>query len=263
MSSTNAELVNGDCTSCAVTEDKSVYWVPAMYFQHANGSYELVPQVGGTLAYYFLNPPPGETGNIKAFPDGFRMIAGDSLRRNFSISGIQGDLNDAQSPDPGKSSWAALGQTTQADLEARSTGFNCLNYAKPPEASLYRHYMPDKTYLDEQCADGLRLEVMFRSCWNGVDLDSSDHKSHVAYPDLVINGDCPTTHPVRLPGLFYETIWNTNAFRDFDGKFVMSNGDVQGMPVTPVRHRSFSWVVKFARLTRTRQPQGSATMPIS
>ncbi len=33
----------------------------------------------------------------------------------------------------------------------------------------------------------------FPQCWNGRDLDSPDHKSHMAYP---VNGDCPATHPV-------------------------------------------------------------------
>jgi hypothetical protein len=44
------DVVNADCTSCAVTTDKSVYWTPALYFKHDNGSYELVPQTGGMLA---------------------------------------------------------------------------------------------------------------------------------------------------------------------------------------------------------------------
>lgn len=42
--------MGADCTSCAVTEDKSAYWTPAVYFKHDNGSYELVPQTGGMLA---------------------------------------------------------------------------------------------------------------------------------------------------------------------------------------------------------------------
>ena len=44
-------LVAGECTSCQVSEDKSAYWTPALYFQHADtGDYELVQQVGGMLA---------------------------------------------------------------------------------------------------------------------------------------------------------------------------------------------------------------------
>jgi hypothetical protein len=212
-----------------VTQDKSAYWTPAMYFQHANGTYELVPQVGGMLPYYFLNNPPSG-GNITAFPSGFRMIAGSALRRNYTITGTgtSAAITNAFAADPGKSEWAALGQTTQSDLAQRAIGFNCLNYAIAPEGSLYRHYLPEKSYLDSNCADGIRLELMFPSCWNGKDTDSTDHKSHMAYPDLVINGNCPDGFPVTTPGLFYETIWATNAFKGVSGEFVIANGDVQG-----------------------------------
>ncbi|KAK3955386.1 hypothetical protein QBC32DRAFT_359474 [Pseudoneurospora amorphoporcata] len=218
------DLVGADCTSCAVTQDMSAYWTPSLYFQHANGSFELVPQVGGLLSYYFLfkdaaNPNSG----IKAFPPGFGMLAGDAARRNYTIAG-----SNVKDVDPEKSAWASLGQTSQADLTQRAIGFNCLNYNKPPEGTLYRHYMPDKDYLDANCADGIRAEIMFPSCWNGKDLDSDDHRSHMAYPDLVMNGNCPKGFETKLPGLMYETIWATNAFVGKPGQFVFSNGDVQG-----------------------------------
>lgn len=45
------ELMAGDCTSCEVSQDKSAYWTPALYFQAANGEFTLVEQVGGMLAY--------------------------------------------------------------------------------------------------------------------------------------------------------------------------------------------------------------------
>ncbi|KAB5563100.1 hypothetical protein GE09DRAFT_1056820 [Coniochaeta sp. 2T2.1] len=215
------ELMAGDCTSCAVVQDKSSYWHPSPYFQHADGTFELVEQVGGMLAYYLLNANPGET--IKAFPPGFQMISGTSTRRTYDIAGA-----DFRADDPEKSFWAQLNQTSQYDLAQRALGFNCMNYNKHPEGTLYRHYIPDKDYLDANCADGLRMEIMFPSCWNGKDLDSPDHKSHVAFPDLVMTGNCPEDFPVRLPGLLYETIWATNAFAGKPGKFVLSNGDEQG-----------------------------------
>lgn len=168
--------------------------------------------------YYFLN---GD--DIKAFPQGFRMIAGDTNRRNYSV----GD-GDYQAPDPDKSSWKALNQVGQADLAQRALGFNCLDYSKAAEGSLYRHFLPSKDYIDSNCPDGIRFELMFPSCWDGKNLDSDNHKDHVAYPDLVMNGDCPSDFPVRLPGLFYETIWDMHSFSDRDGIFVMSNGDPYG-----------------------------------
>lgn len=43
--------MNSDCTSCAVTQDKSAYWTPPLYFKSAaDGQYTLVNQVGGMLA---------------------------------------------------------------------------------------------------------------------------------------------------------------------------------------------------------------------
>ncbi|KAI8633215.1 hypothetical protein F5Y19DRAFT_294316 [Xylariaceae sp. FL1651] len=218
LGATYDTLIGGNCTSCAVTQDKSAYWTPAMYFlDSATGEFSLVPQVGGMLAYYL---PRGD--NVTAFPAGFQMIAGSNFRRDYTVG-------DPYSPDPPQSSWAALKQTGQSDLEQRAIGFNCLDYKKAAEPSLYRHYLPNKTFTDANCPDGLRLELMFPSCWNG-ETDSDDHKSHVAYPDLVGNGNCPDTHTQRLVTLFFETIWDTNAaqFQGKSGSFVISNGDRTG-----------------------------------
>lgn len=49
-SATTDLLQDGDCTSCAVTQDMSEYWTPPMYFQYANGTFEVVQQDGGMLA---------------------------------------------------------------------------------------------------------------------------------------------------------------------------------------------------------------------
>ncbi|KAI5461554.1 hypothetical protein BGZ63DRAFT_404401 [Mariannaea sp. PMI_226] len=223
------QLINGDCTSCRVTQDKSAYWHPSLYFQDANtGKYEIVPQTGGMLAYYLLY---GD--NITAFPTDFRMISGENTRRTYTAG-------DPSKPDPEKSLWESLGQTDQSTLAQRALGFNCLNYAKPPEGTLYRHYMPDKAYLDANCKNGLRFEIMFPSCWKGGNnIDSPDHKSHVAFPDLVMTGNCPKDYPYRLPSLMYEVIWDTASFANRNGKFVLSNGDTTGKLIRYSYHADF------------------------
>lgn len=149
------------------------------------------------------------------------MISGDTTRRTYTAG-------NPSLPDPPKSLWANLGQTKQSILAQRAVGFNCLNYAKAPEGTLYRHYMPDQAYLDANCAQGIRVEIMFPSCWDGKNLDSKNHRDHVAFPDLVMTGDCPSTHPVRLPSLMYEVIHDTHAFKGRQGRFVFSNGDTTG-----------------------------------
>jgi len=47
----------------------------------------------------------------------------------------------------------------------------------------------------------LAIGVQFPDCWNGSDLDSADHRSHMAYSE---RGVCPSTHPVEVPRL---TMW--------------------------------------------------------
>jgi len=47
------------------------------------------------------------------------------------------------------------------------------------------------------CALGapLTMRIDFPDCWNGRDVDSADHRSHVAYSAM---GRCPPTHPVPI-----------------------------------------------------------------
>ena len=45
--------------------------------------------------------------------------------------------------------------------------------------------------------DTLMANVTFPQCWDGINLDSPDHKSHMAYG--VAGQGCPSDHPVALP----------------------------------------------------------------
>lgn len=145
------------------------------------------------------------------------MVAGNWAVRNFT----------GPFPDTPLSFWNTDSTNDQSFLQQRALGFNCLNYAVDPEPSLYRHVMPSKDYLDAHCTDGLRLELAFPSCGNG-SLDSADHKSHMAYPSLVKEGNCPEGYDVNYPFLFYETICATDAFVGEDGEFILSYGDPIG-----------------------------------
>jgi Domain of unknown function (DUF1996) len=44
------------------------------------------------------------------------------------------------------------------------------------------------------------MALTFPQCWDGVNLDSPDHRSHMAYPTGLT---CPSTHPVPIPEITY------------------------------------------------------------
>jgi len=100
------------------------------------------------------------------------------------------------------------------------------------------------------CEGGIRTTISFPTCWDGVNLDSPDHRSHVAYADIpfepyfppVVSGQpytpamergkCPASHPVKLPQLMYEIMWDTKPFNkkelwgeDGSQPFVYAMGD--------------------------------------
>ncbi|MBM6404160.1 DUF1996 domain-containing protein [Phycicoccus sp. CSK15P-2] len=79
-----------------------------------------------------------------------------------------------------------------------------------------------------ECPAGSMLEsyLDFPQCWNGRDLDSSDHKSHMAYP---VGGACPDSHPVVVPKLRqvmrYPVTGDPAAFRLDSGPGYTMHGD--------------------------------------
>lgn len=151
------------------------------------------------------------------------MISGDARQRNATIE-IEADNTDKL-----MSFWNAS-DTTQLALSQKAIGFNCLNYTDgfATEGSLMFHFIQNRTFMDAQCLDGLRLELMFPSCWDGKNLDSENHKSHVQFPEFVKTGSCPEGFKVRLPVLFYETIFDIHAYANYSGQYVLSNGDATG-----------------------------------
>lgn len=73
-------------------------------------------------------------------------------------------------------------------------------------------------------------------CWDGKTLDPPDHQSHMynTVRDAFQNsGPCPASHPVRVPQLAYEAIWDTAQFNSMwpagaPNPFVMSYDDSLG-----------------------------------
>ncbi|KAE8453975.1 hypothetical protein EG329_007751 [Mollisiaceae sp. DMI_Dod_QoI] len=194
------------CTTCQFSEDFSNYWTAVMYFKAANGTYHRVPQIGneafenanGGMTIYYMQDALYNTdqkSKVTAFKQGFRMIIGSPT---------------ATTKDEAK----RFRQITYTCLEEFGT--------RTPE----RMEFPSK-----YCPMGILTAVRFPTCWDGKNLDSPDHMSHMAYPvngSFESGGPCPDSHPVRTPQLFYETNWDTRPFKDIwptDGSnpLVLSN----------------------------------------
>lgn len=137
-----------------------------------NGTFKRVNTFGNGLGFTSANG--GQTvyylssGKVTAFKPGFRMQVGNPAFR------------------------------TQAQLDAKYKymTFTCLQTAMTRSGAT-------ENFPKDACPAGIMISLRFPTCWDGVNLDSADHQSHVAYP----NGNaCPSTHPVAIPQVFYETV---------------------------------------------------------
>lgn len=202
------------CTTCQFSEDFSNYWTATFFFQAKNGSLIRVPQVpqqgfesaknGGMVVYYMSDAlfDTGQKSKVTAFKPGFRMLTGDA-------------------------------------------SFNTRDQAKNYRQLTYTCMQNSGTRNNETvhfpkgaCPGGIMANHLFPTCWDGKNLDSPNHHDHVAYPEsgtFESNGPCPATHPVKIPQLMLETVWDTRKFNNkgdwpADGSqpFVWSTGDTTG-----------------------------------
>ncbi|KAJ3526946.1 hypothetical protein NM208_g10945 [Fusarium decemcellulare] len=199
VSATYDDLQASRCTSCEIQDDKSAYWTPQLFYQHGNGSFEMVPN-DGTVVYY-LGRGENRT-KMEPFPPGFKMLSGDSTARSA----------DTKTMTYNKTGY-------QGRPVAERISFACLDSSGP---SKERSYM-----WKTDCDNGMRAQVHFQSCWNGGDYQPD--QSHVAYMSQIDNGICPPTHPRQLPHLFLEVIYGVNNIqKSKGGKFVFAQGDTTG-----------------------------------
>jgi hypothetical protein len=115
------------------------------------------------------------SGKVTAFKPGFRMTVGDATARTAAQ----------------ESKYSSLIYTCLQTSTIRNGGTT--GFPTTP------------------CKVGIMVSIRFPTCWNGKDLDSPDHQSHTAYPS---GSKCPSTHPVSIPQVFFETIWDTLPFND-------------------------------------------------
>ncbi|KAI1115873.1 hypothetical protein F5Y14DRAFT_460054 [Nemania sp. NC0429] len=182
------------CTTCEMAEDFSNYWTAALYFKHpSNHSYHRVPVIpvnpgnldgyygtsGGLTVYYTQRDLTRDTiaqNPVKSFLPGFRMTVGS----------------------PTTSGAAHVGLRYQCLSAGGGRGPETPDFPKTP------------------CAGGIFVTNHFPACWDGKNLDSPDHQSHM-YNTITTDGflpapPCPASHPVRMPQVTYETVWDTSKF---------------------------------------------------
>ena len=79
-----------------------------------------------------------------------------------------------------------------------------------------KNYNDSNTIPNCNSGDYLHAVIKFPECWNG-ELDSADHRRHLAYPKSVDGAlTCPSSHPRVLPRITYHLYWeqqgNTKAW---------------------------------------------------
>jgi Domain of unknown function (DUF1996) len=164
----------GNSTCTGGIANRSAYWIPSMIDTATNAP--IKPYYA--LMYY-------KTGYVvpKQFitspPKGLRMIAGNSK------SGSSQRTNAWTNP---------VTYACRADLNQATTA----SY----------DYIPS-------CAKGqfIATQILFPQCWDGVNLDSPDHKSHMAYADndYPAENNCPTSHPIAIPRVSFNITFQVTA----------------------------------------------------
>ena len=132
------------------------------------------------------------------------MVSGSSSLRSFDNTTITyGNPSNPSRPLADRASW------------------KCIDYSQDhPETPGFPANMT--------CSQGLRAQIQFQSCWDGVNL-FKPNQSHIAYLSQIDNGICPPTHPVLLPHLFYEAYYSIDSVDTSDGgKFMLATGDGTG-----------------------------------
>ncbi|WP_235913001.1 DUF1996 domain-containing protein [Croceibacterium salegens] len=165
----------GDST-CFNALNRSAYWQPALVGELAGGE-DVVIVEEYTNFYYKRRPKgdPGAEGIPISIPRGLRFVFGDP-----------------QHP-------------AQFKCVSANEGSNVTRFQGSMQVAL------------AACATGQHLVILQSTpeCWNGSQLDSDDHRSHLAYPIKDASTGwkkrCPATHPYLIPKLTYQRVFTIRA----------------------------------------------------
>jgi len=159
----------GSTTSDGGTLNKTGYWQPAIIDSAGTAVLATDMQVYYKTGYKGVDPK-----TVKPFPAGLKIVAGDAK---------------ATTPD------------TDVHSYDRIVNYQCNN----SQGTEFNHIPTHAEAQAGGCTPGswFIVSVEFPQCWDGVHLDSTDHKSHMAQA----RGGCPADHPVALPEITERAIY--------------------------------------------------------
>lgn len=160
-----------DCDRGYGEVDRSAYWIPTLYKRDSSGGQREMAGDGKLeLAIYYKRAGGSDDAPVNPVPQGLRIIAGDM---------------HATTPQP--NIWYKCANTNDFGRQ-RSLG---------------------QSFPTCSADESLVAEVQFPDCWDGKNLDSSNHKSHMAFSSGSRHV-CPASHPIKVPKVFMEAKY-TNA----------------------------------------------------
>ena len=166
--STTASIAGSGNSTCAGgILNRSAYWVPSVIDTRTGTPV----RPDSMVVYYKAN---GFNNVVQPMPAGLRMIAGDAAR-STPYANVNPDGNYDWYCEDGAS---GSGQSISPTCSARTD------------------WSPN--------VGAMRLAVIFPRCWDGRNLDSPDHKSHMAFPS---GTSCPASHPVSIPEISINVFW--------------------------------------------------------
>lgn len=127
------------------------------------------------------------------------------------------------------------------NCKSRRTGGGYFNCDGP--TGIQGHY-PSIVDAAKNCPIGNKLGAVISApeCWNGKDLDSPDHRSHVSYGSYGDDGvyRCPPSHPFIIPTFTLGAWFSVDETLDRSGKWNgtfdswhLSSDNMPGMPMKP------------------------------
>eukprot|EP00985_Skeletonema_marinoi_P017791 scaffold9851_cov214-Skeletonema_marinoi.AAC.2 len=197
----------GSMNTSPFVENKSLYWHPSIYRVAPDGTHSRVDNLEfGPYYRWDRSVSPG----VEPFPAGFRMIAAS---------------NDPGSCGVGVECPSACGVEDDCP-NAVSMFTECCNFRNNGESC---SSWEGQLFFPRQNCDFVGIALAMPTCWNGEN-DSPNHKSHMAYTtNGGVEGNCPSTHPRRLPQV--QVFVRIPNYRGVDFNYVLSDGNqIPGVP---------------------------------